>query len=111
MIMASHGDTIGQHAPDDGDAIDPPKKPKRTMAEMREAALGGYAADDGGVFSGIPCPRCGCQMSKVVSTKRIGTRVRRKRKCLHCEFYPIETREFRVDAGPSATSEVNPDGN
>jgi len=33
---------------------------------------------------GIECPKCGCKMSKVNTTRHIGSMTRRTRQCRHC---------------------------
>lgn len=41
---------------------------------------------------GIPCADCGCRHSYVVRTVKVGSVIRRTRRCRHCgrEFYTTE---------------------
>ena len=41
---------------------------------------------------GIPCAECGCRHSYVVRTVKMGTVIRRTRRCRHCghEYYTTE---------------------
>lgn len=44
------------------------------------------------VADGIPCVDCGCRHSYVVRTVKIGSTIRRTRRCRHCgrTFYTTE---------------------
>jgi transcriptional regulator NrdR family protein len=35
------------------------------------------------VMTGIYCKSCGCRLSEVIETRKVGDRIRRRRRCLH----------------------------